>query len=111
MLRSRYRNQPAEVLRAVSPGVGHLVGVAKQAGVIHVELGDLARVVSQWEETPMMAPAALPYINGRRFVAVPVARRWAQDLMSKDRKAQALQLIKVLDWAENILRDGGRDAA
>lgn len=92
------------------PAGKHLVSVARDGQDVLVELGDMTSIVSRMPWTPVMSVTPLRYLAGRRFVATRVARHWAGDMESTHRE-QARMLVRLLDWAEQQVREGRTHAA
>ena len=87
--------------RMIHPGSGLQITVRDHDRERWVALGDMKDAIPSWQWTPIMAmPSARRVLARREFVATRVARRWADDLETKQFKQQSAAVHALIDWAE-----------
>lgn len=96
--------------RIMEPASGHLIGLTRHRGTVHVEVGDLASIIPSF-----LVPRDQIYrflvIGGRRFVSIHVASRWVKPWTeSHEMGVQAKTLTRILTWAELALTEAEAEA-
>lgn len=98
--------------RMIHPTSGLQITVRDHERERWIALGDMKDAVPGWQWTPIMAmPSARRILARREFVATRIARRWADDLDTKQHKAVAAALHALIDWAESADLEVRRVAA
>lgn len=88
------------VTQAVYPRSKRLVRFTteKRGDARRVCVGDLVDSIPQLPWTPLMSVAVMPMINRRKFVHMSIAKKWADDLETKQHKKHAAELRNLLTW-------------
>ncbi|OKX85159.1 hypothetical protein [Corynebacterium glutamicum] len=90
------------IAQAVYPRSKRLVRFTseKRGTSRRVCVGDLVDSIHQLPWTPLMAISIMPIVSHRRFVHIGVARKWADDLETKQHRKPSADLSDLLDWVE-----------